>query len=399
MKAVVYKGPRRMVVENVPDPRLEDPRDAIVKVTSAAICGSDLHFYDGCTVTQPGFIPGHEIEGVVAEIGSGVHSIKVGDRVVMPFNIACGYCFNCVRGYPNACLTTNPQGAGAGYGYPGLGGYQGGQAEYVRVPFADYGCLKLPGQPGDQWEDDFVLLADIFPTGFHATVLANVQEGASVAIYGAGPVGLLATLSARLRGAGEVYTVDAIPERLQCAKQLGATPIDASQGDPADQILDLRQKNTALKQGLLPGEEKMKGVLCGIDAVGYEAIDYWDAHQRQSNIVLEQLIHLVAPTGHLGIIGVYRPEDPCGQTEAIKHGELPIGFGEMWYKGQAVGTGQTPVARYNRLLRDLIVNGRAKPSVIVTQRLPLDGAPEAYAKFCERAPGYVKVVLKPGLAA
>lgn len=187
MQAVVYKGKNKVAVENVPDPKIEAPGDAIIRITTAAICGSDLHMYEDRSTAEPGIIFGHENQGVVEEVGPGVVSIEPGDRVVLPFNIACGFCFNCIRGYTNACLTANPKAPTAGYGYAGVGPYRGGQAELLRVPYADFNCLKLPGEPGDKFEDDFVLLADIFPTGWHAAELANVESGDSVAVFGAGP--------------------------------------------------------------------------------------------------------------------------------------------------------------------------------------------------------------------
>jgi glutathione-independent formaldehyde dehydrogenase len=199
MKAVVYENPMQVAVMDVPKPKIQNPRDAIVRLTSSAICGSDLHMYEGHTAMKPGRVVGHEPMGVVEEVGDAVVELKPGDRVVMPFNIACGVCMNCVRGFTNACLTLNREKAGAGYGYVGLGPYQGAQAEYVLVPFADWACLKLPGTPGDQFEDDFVLLADIFPTSYYSTEMANVSAGKSVAVFGAGPVGLLAAYSALLK--------------------------------------------------------------------------------------------------------------------------------------------------------------------------------------------------------
>jgi len=168
MKAVVYKGKNKVAVEVVTDPKLEMPGDAIIRITTAAICGSDLHMYEERSNAEPGTVFGHENQGVVEEIGKGVVSIKKGDRVVLPFNISCGFCFNCSRGFTAACLTANPKAPTAGYGYAGMGPYRGGQVEMLRVPFADFNCFKLPGEPGDQFEDDFVLLADIFPTGWHA---------------------------------------------------------------------------------------------------------------------------------------------------------------------------------------------------------------------------------------
>lgn len=208
--------------EDVENPRIEAPEDAILRVTSSGICGSDLHMYEGRTAAGPGVVLGHEIMGVIEETGPGVFSIKRGDRVVLPFNIACGVCFNCVRGFYNACLTANPEAASAAYGYVAMGPYRGGQAEFVRVSWADVNCLKLPGKPGDQWEDDFLLLSDVFPTGFHATEMAGVGPGKTVAIFGAGPVGLLAAYSSIIKGAAEVYVVDHVQARLDKVREIGA---------------------------------------------------------------------------------------------------------------------------------------------------------------------------------
>ena len=205
MRAVTLTGPRQVAVEAVADAEVEAATDALLRVTSSAICGTDLHFYDGRMGAEPGMVIGHEPLGVVEEIGSAVTSVRPGDRVVVPTHICCGFCPSCVHGYSGACLTTNPGKAGAAYGYPGMGGYRGAQAEFVRVPFADANCLRLPGEPGDEYEHDFVLLADALPTGYHATVLAGVHPGDSVAIYGAGAIGLLTAYCAlRLRGAAVV---------------------------------------------------------------------------------------------------------------------------------------------------------------------------------------------------
>lgn len=397
VKAVVYQGPYKVSVEIVDDPRIESPTDAILRLTSTGICGSDLHMYEGRTSAKPGMTLGHENMGVIEEVGSAVQSIKKGDRVVLPFNIACGFCMNCLRGYTNACLTVNPHGVSGGYGYVEMGPFGGGQAEFVRVPYADFNCLKLPGKPGDEFEDDFVLLADIFPTGYHATMLAHVMPGDTVAIFGAGPVGLMATLSARLRGASEIYTVDAAPERLEKAKQLGATPIDFTKGDPVAQIMAQRRDNVTLRAALRPGEDKMPGVLCGIDAVGYEALDDRDTSRQSPTQILDNLARLVNPTGHIGLIGVYFKQDPGGVNQPAKEGAYQLSLGNFWDKGISIGMGQAPVKRYNEALRDLIINGRARPSVVVTQRLPLSAAPDAYSHFDKREPGYTKVVLKPAL--
>ncbi len=272
MKAVVYKGKNKVAVEDPPDAKIEGPTDAVIKITTAAICGSDLHMYEDRSSASPGCVFGHENQGVVEEVGAGVTSIKKGDRVVLPFNIACGFCFNCTRGWTSACLTLNKKVAGAAYGYADMGPYRGGQAEYLRVPYADFNALKLPGTPGDQFEDDFVLLADIFPTSWHATELANVKSGDPVAVFGAGPVGLLAAYAALIKGASQVFVVDRAPERLQKAKDIGAIPIDFSKGDPVKQIKEHRKNDKNVQQGFRPGEsEKMSGVNCAIDAVGFQA--------------------------------------------------------------------------------------------------------------------------------
>lgn len=396
MRAVVYKGPGKVAVEKVEDPRIESATDVIIRITTAGICGSDLHMYEGRTVAKPGVVLGHENMGVVEEVGDAVLQIQAGDRVVLPFNIACGSCFNCARGLTHACLTLNPEGASAAYGYVGMGPYRGGQAELLRVPFGDVNCLKLPGKPGDELEDDFLLLSDVFPTGYHGTQLAGVAPGTTVAVFGAGPVGLLAAYSAMLRGAAEVYVVDAVPERLQKAKQIGAIPIDFKKGNPAEQIKSIRLSNPLVRGAMRKGEEKMAGVMCGIDAVGYQAKAADDPSNERSTQVLQDLIEVINPTGKLGIVGLYVPQDPGGKDQQSQKGQYLIPWGDVFEKGLQVGLGQTPVKQYNLFLRDLIIAGRAKPSFIVTKRVGLGQAPEAYEKFDRREPGYTKVLLKPG---
>jgi glutathione-independent formaldehyde dehydrogenase len=383
MKAVVYKGPGKVAVEEVDDPKISSPTDAIVRITSSAICGSDLHMYDGHTVVDPGTILGHEPMGVVEKVGNAIDTIKVGDRVVIPFNIACGTCLNCIRGYTSACLTMNPKTAGAAYGFVGMGPYRGAQAEMLLVPKADWACLKLPGKPGDDKEDDFVLLADIFPTGYHATELAKVSAGKSVAVFGAGSVGLLAAYSSILKGANDVYVVDWSKKRLDLAKSIGAIPINFTEGDPVKQIKDLRKESPALRQFPHP-QDKLDGVDCVIDAVGYQAYDKTDQSKFNPDQVISDAIKVANPTGHLGIIGVYVTEDPKGKTLDDKKGILHIPFGMLWGKGLTMGTGQAPVKSYQAMLRDLIVSGKAKPSFIVSDHIKIDEAPEAYKEFDER---------------
>ena len=231
-----------VTVEEVPDAELQEPTDVLMRVTSTAICGSDLHIYEGRMGEPTGMVIGHEPLGVVEEVGSAVVNVRPGDRVVVPTHICCGFCASCVSGRSAECLTNHPGAAGAAYGYPGMGGYPGTQAELVRVPFGDANCLRLPGEPGDDWEHDFVLLADALPTGYHATELAGVSAGDSVAVFGAGAIGLLAAMCARLRGAADVYVVDRIADRLDKAGEMGFEPIDFMAGDPVEQILAHRRR-------------------------------------------------------------------------------------------------------------------------------------------------------------
>ena len=376
MKAVVYKGPREVAVEQVEDPRIEAPTDAIVKITSTAICGSDLHMYEGRTGAEPGMVFGHENLGIVQEVGEGVHGLSEGDRVVMPFNIACGFCRNCLAGRTGFCLTANPGSAGAAYGYVNMGPYRGGQAEYLRVPFADFNCLKLPD--GTEHENDFITLADIFCTGYHATEMADVGTGDTVTVMGAGPVGLMAAHSALIRGASQVFVVDKVNDRLRLAEKIGATPIDYSQADPVEQIRDATG-----------GEGTDKG----IDAVGYQATV--PEGEEQPAMVLNTLVEAVRPTGWLGVVGLYVTKDPGAPSEEASRGELLFAMGRMFEKGLRMGTGQADVKRYNRQLRDMIIAGRARPGMVVSKELPLDEAPQAYQHFDARDEGYSKVVLKP----
>ena len=394
MKAVTYQGTHKMSVSDKPKPRLKAPTDAVLRVTTTGICGSDLHMFDGRTPLDEDTVVGHEIMGVIESVGEAVQSIKKGDRVVLPFNIACGFCFNCLRQHTESCLTMNPEAPHAAYGYAGMGPYQGGQAEFVLVPYADFNCLKLPGTPGDQWEDDFLLLSDVFPTAYHATELACVTPGKTVAVFGAGPVGLLSAYCSMLKGASEVYVVDNIPERLQKAQEMGAIAVNYAEGDPVEQVFALRKKNRGIQQGLRPGEEKMKGVDCAIDAVGYQARDDENPKKEKPTQVLENCLKVVNSTGSIGMIGVYISPDPGGTGEEAKNGIYSFPIAEFFDKGITMGSGQAPVKRYNEYLRDLIVNGRAKPSQIVSHHIDIEDAPEAYKKYDQRVDGYTKVLIR-----
>jgi len=392
MRAVVYRGPRQMAVEEGEDPRIEQPGDALLEVTTTAICGSDLHMYEGRTGQEEGAVIGHEIMGVIREVGEGVVSIRPGDRVVLPFNIACGFCFNCDRGEYHACLTANPESAHAAYGYAGMGPYRGGQAEYVRVPFADVNCLKLPGEPGDDLEDDFVLLADVFPTGYHGVELARVAPGDTVAVFGAGPVGQMAAYSAILRGASEVFVVDDVQSRLQLAESIGAVPIDFTKGDPVEQIKEHRRSTSGAWR---PGEEKADGVQAAVEAVGYQARSADDPGSEHPTQTLEWAVEVLNATGRLGLVGVYIAPDPGADGEQAKEGTFPLPIASYFEKAISIGMGQCPVKRYNVFLRHMIQTGRARPSFLVSHRESLEAAPEAYEHFDRRDDGWHKVVLKP----
>jgi glutathione-independent formaldehyde dehydrogenase len=378
VKGLVYRGPRKVAVENVPDATIESPLDAVIRLTTTNICGSDLHMYEGRTAVEEGKVLGHENMGIVEEVGSAVDRIAVGDRVSVPFNIACGTCRNCNFGWTSFCLRTNPtEGVdGAAYGYANMGPYQGGQAEYLRVPYADFNLLTLP--TGTQWENDFTMLSDIFPTGYHGTELAEVGPGDSVAVFGAGPVGLMAAHSAFLRGASQVFVADKQGDRLQLAKQIDAVPIDISRGDPAEQIMDATHG---------------RGVDCGVEAVGYQAHD--SSGEEHPELVLDNLVQVVRTAGAIGVVGVYMPEDPGAGSDQAKEGRIGWDYGTFFTKGQRMGTGQAPVKRYNRQLRDLIIDGRARPSWIVSHELGLDEAPTAYENFDKRLDGWTKVLLHP----
>jgi threonine dehydrogenase-like Zn-dependent dehydrogenase len=306
-----------------------------------------------------------------------VVSLKVGDRVCLPFNIGCGFCESCERGLTGFCLTVNPGSAGGAYGYANMGPYDGGQAEFLRVPFADFNALKLPEDSVER-ENDYVMLADIFPTGWHGTRLAKVQPGDTVAVYGAGPVGTMAAYSAIIQGASQVFVVDQIEDRLAMVEKFGATGIDARKGDPVEQIKDAVHSD---------------GVDRGVEAVGYQAHDV--EGNEHPNQTMNALVDLVRPTGGIGVVGVFNPQDPGGADELAKNGQLAFDFGKFFFKGQSMGTGQANVKNYNRQLRDLIHQDKAAPGMLVSHNLRLEDAPDAYEHFDKREAGWTKVVLNP----
>ncbi|WP_328647131.1 glutathione-independent formaldehyde dehydrogenase [Amycolatopsis sp. NBC_00348] len=375
MRALVYQGPYDVTVKDVADARIEDPKDAIVRITTTNICGSDLHMYEGRTDVEEGKVLGHENMGVVESVGDAVERIEVGDRVSLPFNIACGTCGNCFKGLTGFCLRANPGSAGAAYGYASMGPYNGGQAEYLRVPWADFNALVLP--EGTEHELDYTMLSDIFPTGWHGVELAKMQPGETIVVYGAGPVGLMAAHAAKIKGASRVFVVDQQPDRLKLAEQLGAISVDRSAGDAVEQLTDLTDG----------------GADRGVDAVGYQA--HGADGVEQPEIVLNELVAAVKPTGGIGVVGVYVPQDPGAEGELAKQGKLAFDYGTFFFKGQSMGTGQCNTKQYNAQLRDLITEGIATPGFLVSHELSLDQAAEGYEHFDKREDGWTKVVLHP----
>ncbi len=379
VKALVYNGPRDVSVTEVPDPRIERPGDAVVQITRTNICGSDLHMYEGRTDIEPGRVLGHENMGRVVETGPAVEQLRPGDMVAVPFNVACGHCPNCERGLTSYCLTANPDSgiAGAAYGFADMGPWNGGQAEYLRVPWADFNLLPLPDDAAEK-QNDYVMLSDIFPTGYHATEMAHVTAGDTVVIYGAGPVGLMAAYSAIIKGASKVMVIDRHPDRLALAEKIGAIPINDGTTSPVEQVLHATDGH---------------GADCGCECVGYQAHD--PAGHEHPSQTLNELVDSVKATGHIGVVGLYVPADPGGSDELARRGEIAFDYGNFWFKGQHMGTGQCPVKAYDTHLRDLISIGKATPSFVISHQLPLDQAPQAYRHFDNRDSGWTKVTLFP----
>ncbi|KAL7788412.1 hypothetical protein V8C43DRAFT_323667 [Trichoderma afarasin] len=376
MKALNYVGPYTVKVEEIEKPKLEHPDDIIVKVTTVSdrFTPNDLAssiMYEGRTSAEPGITFGHENMGIVEELGQGVTLLKKGDRVVMPFNVADGHCRNCEEGKTAFCTGVNPGFAGGAYGYVAMGPYRGGQAQYIRIPYADFNALKLP--PGKEHEADFILLA-----GWHGVEISGFQPGESIAVFGAGPVGLMAAYSATLRGASNVYVVDRVPERLAVAKSINCIPIDFTKGDAVDQII-------AHNGGMVDRS---------VDAVGYQAVDPNGSSERP-NIIIENMIRVTRACGGLGIPGLYVPSDPGAPDSNSAKGIISLSFGKLFEKGLSLSTGQCNVKKYNRYLRDMIIAGKAKPSFVISHEISLGDAEVAYEKFDKREGGYTKVIIHP----
>jgi threonine dehydrogenase-like Zn-dependent dehydrogenase len=391
MKALCWHGKGDVRVDTVPDPKIQNPRDAIIKVTSTAICGSDLHLFDGYMPTmKSGDILGHEFMGEVVELGSGVTNLKKGDRVVVPFTMACGSCFFCHKQLFSCCDNSNPNAKLAeeamghspsglfGYSHM-LGGFSGGQAEYVRVPFADVGPYKVPH---DLPDEKVLFLSDIFPTGYMAAEQADIEPGDTVAVWGCGPVGQFSIQSAWLFGAGRVIAIDRVPERLDMAKRLGKA-----------EVIDFMNVKSSVYE-TLQELTKGRGPDRCIDAVGAEAHGWGSTPAIVDRVkaavglgtdrptALRQAIICCRKGGTVSVPGVYAFVD-----------QMPMGA--FINKSLVMKTGQTHVHRYLKPLLEKIQNGAIDPSAIITHRLPLTDAAKAYKTFRDKKDGCVKVVLKP----
>ncbi|MBG4779145.1 formaldehyde dehydrogenase, glutathione-independent [Pseudomonas aeruginosa] len=388
-RGVVYLGPGKVEVQNIPYPKMQDPQGrqidhgVILRVVSTNICGSDQHMVRGRTTAPEGLVLGHEITGEVVEIGRGVETMKIGDLVSVPFNVACGHCRTCKEQHTGVCLTVNPARAGGAYGYVDMGGWVGGQAEYVLVPYADFNLLKLPNREAAMEKiRDLTCLSDILPTGYPGAVTAGVGPGSTVYIAGAGPVGLAAAASARLLGAAVVIVGDVHPTRLAHAKKQGFEIAALSKDTP------LHEQIAALL-----GEPEVD---CAVDAVGFEARGHGHSGSQQEApaTVLNSLMGITRVAGKIGIPGLYVTEDPGAVDAAAKHGALSIRFGLGWAKSHSFHTGQTPVMKYNRQLMQAIMWDRIKIADIVgVEVITLDDAPKGYGEFDAGVPK--KFVIDP----
>ena len=384
-RGVAYIEPGKVEVQNIDFPELElkdgpgvhpdnvgrkAPHGVILRIVSTNICGSDQHMVRGRTTAPAGLILGHEITGEVIEVGPDVEFIKEGDLCSVPFNISCGRCRNCKEGQTGVCLNTNPDRPGSAYGYVDMGGWVGGQANYVMVPYADWNLLKFPDK--DQAMEkilDLTMLSDIFPTGYHGCVSAGVTSGSTVYIAGAGPVGLAAAHSAQFLGAAVVIVGDLIPERLEQARSFGCETVDVSKGEPKDQV------------------EQILGVPevdCAVDAVGFEARGHGEEGSavEEPATVLNSIMELTKAAGNLGIPGLYVTGDPGGVDEAAKEGSLSIRIGLGWAKSHVITTGQCPVMRYHHGLMTAILNDSVQIADAVNATvITLDEAPQGYEHF------------------
>jgi glutathione-independent formaldehyde dehydrogenase len=402
-KAVVYRGPGDVEVRDSDYPTYEmkdgpgvnkanvgrrTPHGVILKTVATNICGSDQHMVRGRTTAPEGLVLGHEITGEVVDIGPDVEYIKVGDICSVPFNISCGRCRNCKERRTGVCLNVNPDRPGSAYGYVDMGGWVGGQAEYVMVPYADWNLLRFPDR--DQAMEkilDLAMLTDIFPTGYHGCVSAGVTTGSTVYIAGAGPVGLAAATSAFLLGAAVVIVGDLNDERLAQARSFGCETVNVARDDPAEQVQQILGRSApAIGQPLVDA---------AVDAVGFEARGHGaNAETEMPATVLNSLMDLTRAGGAIGVPGLYVTGDPGGVDEAAKVGSLSIRLGLGWAKSHSFVTGQCPVMKYNRALMMAILHDRVQIAKNVNATpIPLDRAPEGYRDFDQGAAR--KYVLDP----
>ncbi len=383
-RAVTYQGPGTVEVQEIPYPGWElrdgpgvNPDNvgrplhhgAILKVVTTNICGSDQHMVRGRTTAPEGLPLGHEITGEVVETGRDVEFIKQGDLCSVPFNIACGRCRNCKEGKTGICLNVNPDRPGSAYGYVDMGGWVGGQAEYVMVPYADWNLLRFPDKDAAMAKImDLTMLSDIFPTGFHGAVTAGVKPGSTVYVAGAGPVGIAAAVGAQLLGASVVIVADLVEARLQQARSAGFETVDVSKGSPQDQIEQIL------------GEPLVDAA---VDAVGFEARGHGEGAATEAPAtVLNSLMEVTAAGGAIGIPGLYVTGDPGGVDEAAKVGSLSLSLGTGWAKSLSFTTGQCPVMRYNLGLMKAIMADRVQIAKAVNAtKISLDEAPAGYADF------------------
>jgi glutathione-independent formaldehyde dehydrogenase len=390
-QGVAYIGPGKVELQSIDFPVLtlgsrRCDHGAILKVVSTNICGSDQHMVRGRTTAPPGLVLGHEITGEVVEAGRDVEFVKVGDLVSVPFNIACGRCRNCKEGKTGICLNVNPARPGAAYGYVDMGGWVGGQAEYVMVPYADFNLLRFPDKEQAMAKiRDLTCLSDIFPTGFHGAVSAGVGPGSIVYVAGAGPVGLACAASCQLLGAAVVIVGDRIPERLAQARSFGCETVDISAAPIADQIAEI---------------VGVPEVDSAVDCVGFEARGHGDAADHEvPAAVLNSLMEVTRAGGAIGIPGLYVTGDPGGIDDAAKVGSLSIRIGLGWARSHVFTTGQCPVMRYNRQLMTAILYDKIQIAKAVNvDVIPLTEAPRGYRDFDQGAAK--KFVLDPhGLIA
>jgi glutathione-independent formaldehyde dehydrogenase len=375
-RGVVYIGPGKVEVQGIDYPKFVAPNGkeidhgVLLRIVSTNICGSDQHMVRGRTTAPAGLVLGHEITGEVIEKGRGVEFFEVGDLVSVPFNVACGRCRNCRELKTGICLNVNPARPGGAYGYVDMGGWVGGQAEYVMVPYADFNLLKFPDKAQAMEKiRDLTCLSDILPTGYHGAVSAGVGPGTTVYVAGAGPVGLACAAACQLLGAAAVIVGDLIKERLQQARSFGCETVDvshaASVADQIEQILGVAE------------------VDCAVDCVGFEARGHGEGSKKEAPAtVLNSLMQLTRAGGSLGIPGLYVTDDPGGIDQAAKTGSLSIRLGLGWAKSHAFQTGQTPVLKYNRQLMQAILHDKIQIAKAVNVTvIKLDDAPKGYVDF------------------